>query len=251
MRNIQGRLRMPMESRMKPRFLLVEDDPPTRIYLREVAATLPAIVDVASNCEQAIRMARKRKYALWLFDANLPDGSGAGLYQQLLADPDVGKHAPVAIAHTAETDLDYLNKLCQCGFKEVVRKPVTPAGWLGALRRGLGLQAASLEELEEWDDGHAVRALGDFANVDKLRALFISELPDIQVKARRAAETGDDTALRDILHRLKASCSLVGAKRLLESVRTLSADRTCPKAFAALDEAFDVTLATFRTTAAA
>jgi HPt (histidine-containing phosphotransfer) domain-containing protein len=188
---------------------------------------------------------------LWLFDANLPDGSGAGLYQQLLADPEVGKRAPVAIAHTAEIDMDYLDKLCACGFKEVVRKPITPAGWLGALRRGLGLQAASIEDLEEWDDDHAIRALGDFSNVDKLRTLFVSELPEMQSKARVAVQEGDDTALRDVLHRLKASCSLVGAKRLLESVRTLSADRSCPKAFAAMDEAFEVTLATFRTTGSA
>lgn len=242
---------MSTESGMKPRFLLVEDDPPTRIYLREIAAMLPAKVDVASTCAQAARMARKRSYDLWLFDANLPDGSGAGLYQQLLADPEVGKRAPVAIAHTAEIDMDYLDKLCACGFKEVVRKPITPAGWLGALRRGLGLQAASIEDLEEWDDDHAIRALGDFSNVDKLRTLFVSELPEMQSKARVAVQEGDDTALRDVLHRLKASCSLVGAKRLLESVRTLSADRSCPKAFAAMDEAFEVTLATFRTTGSA
>lgn len=239
---------MPTESGMKPRFLLVEDDPPTRIYLREIAATLPAIVDVASTCAQASRMVRKRNYDLWLFDANLPDGSGAGLYQQLLADPEIGENAPVAIAHTAETDMDYLDKLCGCGFKEVVRKPVTPAGWLGAIRRGLGLKAASLQELEEWDDDHAVRALGDFSNVDKLRTLFVSELPEMLKRARAANSAGDDIALRDVLHRLKASCSLVGARRLLESVRTLSADRTCPEAFAALDDAFEVTLATFRTT---
>lgn len=242
---------MPMELGMKPRFLLVEDDPPTRVYLREIAATLPAIVDVASNCAQAARMARKRRYDLWLFDANLPDGSGAGLYQQLLADPKIGANAPVAIAHTAEIDMGYLDKLCACGFKEVVRKPVTPAGWLGALRRGLGRQANSLEELEEWDDDHAIRALGDFANVDKLRTLFVSELPDMQQKARAAVSAGDDTALRDVLHRLKASCALVGARRLLESVRTLSADRTCPAAYAALDDAFEVTLSTFRTTGSA
>ncbi|QIK81785.1 response regulator [Lysobacter sp. HDW10] len=242
---------MSTESGMKPRFLLVEDDPPTRIYLREIATMLPAKVDVASTCAQAARMARKRSYDLWLFDANLPDGSGAGLYQQLLADPEVGKRAPVAIAHTAEIDMDYLDKLCACGFKEVVRKPITPAGWLGALRRGLGLQAASIEDLEEWDDDHAIRALGDFSNVDKLRTLFVSELPEMQSKARVAVQEGDDTALRDVLHRLKASCSLVGAKRLLESVRTLSADRSCPKAFAAMDEAFEVTLATFRTTGSA
>lgn len=242
---------MPTESGMKPRFLLVEDDPPTRIYLREVAATLPAIVDVASTCEQAARMVRKRRYDLWLFDANLPDGSGAGLYRQLLADPELSKSAPVAIAHTAETDMDYLDKLCGCGFKEVVRKPVTPAGWLGAIRRSLGMQAESLDTLEEWDDDHAVRALGDFSNVDKLRTLFVSELPDMQDKARAAVTNGDDVQLREVLHRLKASCALVGARRLLESVRTLSADRTCPKAFAALDEAFEVTRATFRTTGSA
>ena len=80
--------------------LLVEDDPTTRAYLQAITEALPARVDTATCVAQALPMARSGGHALWLVDANLPDGSGVDLLQALrTAFPGTP-----ALAHTAACD---------------------------------------------------------------------------------------------------------------------------------------------------
>ena len=66
-----------------PRLLLVEDDPVSAVFLRDAAASLPAAVDVAGNLAEALAGAIARPHALYLIDANLPDGRGETLLLQL------------------------------------------------------------------------------------------------------------------------------------------------------------------------
>ena len=82
---------------MNPRILLVEDDPTSRAFLQAATESLPAHVDSAVTVAEALALAARHDYALWLIDANLPDGSGSGLLARLRAQaPSVP-----AIAHTA------------------------------------------------------------------------------------------------------------------------------------------------------
>src|SRR5678816_1058340 len=68
---------------MTPRILLVEDDPVSRTFLQAAAEALPAHVDTATTCAEAIHRAGRQTYDLWLIDANLPDGLGSGLLATL------------------------------------------------------------------------------------------------------------------------------------------------------------------------
>ena len=88
---------MEREQAMKPRLLLLEDEPTSRMFLTAALADLPVEVDVAGTVAEGRAMAAGGGYTLWLFDANLPDGTGSGLLAQLRAD---GLGTP-AIAHTA------------------------------------------------------------------------------------------------------------------------------------------------------
>src|SRR4249919_4869 len=101
------------------KLLLLEDDPVSRAFLSEVLGTLPATVDCAESCARAESLARASAYALWLFDANLPDGSGADLLDRLRASG----LTTAAIALTAESFPDQLNALSKAGFVDVLRKP--------------------------------------------------------------------------------------------------------------------------------
>ena len=67
----------------RPRFLLVEDDIITCGFLKAALETLPADVDTADSLNAALARAHVRQYDLWLIDANLPDGHGSELLQQL------------------------------------------------------------------------------------------------------------------------------------------------------------------------
>lgn len=213
-------------SMVRQSILLVEDDPTTRSYLEALLATLPVQVSAAASMAEAIRLAGKAPFDLLLVDARLPDGSGIELLAELRGR---GVQAP-ALAHTAARERGELDPLIAAGFQEVLLKPVDAALWTTTLARHLGgaaVAATRMRIAEEpggklpvWDDAAAARALaGNDAHVANLRQLFLAELPD-QLQALRAG----GASMRDQLHRLRASCALVGAARLDAAVQALQVE---------------------------
>lgn len=206
---------------MTPRLLLVEDDPVSRAFLATTAEALPAVVDVAGSCADALALAAGHDYALWAIDARLPDGSGAGLLARLRARGLAAR----ALAHTAAHGRDELDALYQAGFDVVVCKPLPAADWQRALREalaGTGAPAAradgvrdAADEVPVWDDAAALAAMnGNRAHVDAMRGLFLAELPATRAQAEAALAAEDHAALSALLHRLRAGCGFVGAARL-------------------------------------
>lgn len=213
---------------MKPRLLLLEDEPTSRMFLAAALGELPVDVDIAGTVKQGRAIAAAGGHALWLFDANLPDGTGSGLLAELRAG---GRTTP-AIAHTAAADEDERVRLLADGFDAVVVKPLSAAAWrnavLAALERSpacpVGESSASyaLADAPVWDDGAAAAALGgNQDNVAALRQLFLAELPAARDRIVAAASYGDEAGVRDALHRLRASCGFVGAARLDAAGRAL------------------------------
>lgn len=207
---------------LPPRILLVEDDPVSRAFLGAAVGSLPAIVDAADSMAAAITLANANPYDLWLFDANLPDGSGA----ELLARLRVRDRATPALAHTAAHDPEASRTLRESGFQHVLVKPLPSSAVQSALRQALGLDAESRapggETLADWDDETAARALnGNREHIDALRKLFLAELPAVSERVRNAFRNEDFQGLHDELHRLRASCGFVGATRLQQAVQAL------------------------------
>jgi DNA-binding response OmpR family regulator len=233
---------MGSEHLMNPlRILLVEDDPVSQAFLTAAMEALPAVVDRAASLADARMLAATHPYALWLVDANLPDGRGADLLRQLRTrDP-----ATPALAHTASNDRHELDALIDAGFLEVLVKPLSAQALHAAIRRCLGSGAgsdlgspASCGKLPLWDDAAALSALnGRHEHVQALRRLFLDELP-MQCQAITAAVAADDAAgARAILHRLRASCGFVGAVRLDAIVREMEGDPCRTSSLRRLDEA--------------
>ena len=229
------------ERLMNPlRILLVEDDPVSQAFLAAAIEALPAVVDRAASLADARMLATTHPHALWLVDANLPDGRGVDLLAQLRAEfPDTP-----ALAHTASNDRRELDALIDAGFLEVLIKPLSAEALHAAIRRALGNGAgndlatpASCGKLPLWDDEVALSALnGQHEHVRALRRLFLDELPT-QCQAITAAVAADDTAAaRAILHRLRASCGFVGAVRLDAIVREMEDDPCRTTSLRRLDE---------------
>lgn len=238
-----------------PRILLLEDDPVSAAFLVAALEALPAQVDLADTLASAEHHA-VREHALWLFDANLPDGGSASLLARWRAR---GLRTP-ALAHTADARRSELDALIDAGFAEVLLKPLTIEHLHGAVRRALRGQAAdstmsaprptpealSSTTLESrrpdavpvsggkhpvWDDAQALRALnGNAAHVTTMRGLFLQELPQVVARVAQALDSGDGAALRAELHRLQASCGFVGAARLAAAVDALRATPASPDA---------------------
>jgi CheY-like chemotaxis protein/HPt (histidine-containing phosphotransfer) domain-containing protein len=213
-----------------PRILLLEDDPVSAAFLTAAIEGVPAVVDVAATLAEARNSANTHTHAVWLFDANLPDGLGADLLAELRAG---GLPTP-ALAHTADARRESLDALIDAGFEEVLLKPLSVAQLQGAVRRFCGdaVIDANAEQQHRtslhcdkqpiWDDDAALRALnGNRAHVDTMRALFAQELPPVRTRVSTALANRDVAALRGELHKLQASCGFVGAARLGAATRDL------------------------------
>ena len=127
---------------MKPRILLVEDDAVTRAFMVASLEALPAAVDTAASVAEAGACAAAHAHDLWLFDANLPDGDGAGLLADLRAR---GLSTP-ALAHTAAPERQGLDALRAAGFVDALVKPLSAAALQSAVRLALARPARSDED---------------------------------------------------------------------------------------------------------
>lgn len=209
---------------MKPRLLLVEDDPASRAFMAAVLAQFPAEVDTAASVGSALTLATTRDYELWLIDARLPDGYGIDLLAQLRQQ---GRSTP-ALAHTASQDRDEHAALVKAGFLGTLIKPFAARELRDAIASTLGSVAVAQPQSGHapplWDDDGAFVAMnGNHEHVAALRAMFLAELPDQRSAVLAALRQGDADAARDTLHRLKASCGFVGALRLKTAVDRLDA----------------------------
>ncbi len=212
-----------------PHVLLVEDDPISQAYFRAVLEALPARVDAVATGACAVARGGAVRHDLWMIDLTLPDDSGAGLLARLLQR---WPQPPPALAHTADSDPRRRAAALDAGFRELLVKPISAADLGAAVRAALASQAP----LPDWDNAAAARALNhDTTNMQVLRRMFLAELPDARAAVLDSARRGDATALRARLHRLQASCGLVGASRLADAVDQL---RRSPESHAAL-ERFD------------
>lgn len=221
---------------MKPRVLLVEDDPTSRAFFLAVLRQLPVAIDAAASCAEALTLAASGPHALWLIDAHLPDGDGGALL------PRLRKHDPhaAAVAHTATHDAGTHASLRDAGFAEILVKPLGAATLLAVVTGHLGL---AVREMPIWDDTQALKALNDeAAHVEALRKLFLDELPEVRTNVQAALARGDADALAAALHRLNASCGFVGAARLGAAVRALQSTPASATAQAAFDAAIEALL---------
>lgn len=203
-------------------FLLVEDDAVSSSFLGQALERFPARVDLAVDATQAVALADRCAYALWLLDANLPDAGGEELLRRLR----VIHPATPALCLTATVDGGRLRALQRAGFAAVLAKPIAVDALLAAVRSQLDPVSQSTASAGDqpllWDDTQALRALG--GNRDAMRALrglFIAELPAQAEAIARAVAAGNSGAARAELHRLEAGCGFVGSARLLLAVRAL------------------------------
>jgi len=236
---------------MKPRLLLVEDDPVSCRFLAAALEALPASVACAASMQAALDAERTDASDLWLFDANLPDGSGAELLDRLRkARPGIP-----ALAHTADDSPALHARLLQAGFAEVLVKPLPATRLQDAVRRWLDLAPAAFVRIGEtssgfarlplWDQATALAALnGSQEHVATLRRMFLDELARQHEAIVSALEGGNRDMARKALHQLKASSGFVGALRLNAAARTLDQSPNEAAALAGFTAIVQDTLAT-------
>lgn len=211
---------------MKPRLLLVEDDPISRSFMAAALEALPTQVDTADSMHAALAL--EAIHDLWLLDANLPDGHGT----ELLARLRTRLPTTPALAHTADDSPALRARLLEAGFAEVLVKPLSAVHLQEVARRWLGMASGAAPRIGEtsssftalplWDEAAALAALnGNQEHVATLRRMFLDELMRQHDAILEALDKGDPGLTKQILHQLKASSGFVGALRLNAAAKNL------------------------------
>lgn len=220
---------------MSLRLLVVEDDAASREFIRAALAG-GATVDTARTLAEAGAQCAEHDYHLLLLDVALPDGEGDAWLARQRA---IGNRAP-AIALTAELDHARRRRLLASGFVEALGKPISEQALREAVELRLAGSTRRPEQAALWDEAQGLSAVGGAAaTLDRLRGLFLDELPRQRRAIVEALENGDTGALRAVLHQLLAGCGFVGAGALAEAVQALQAHPHAGPEASALLEGID------------
>lgn len=197
--------------------LLAEDDPVSCAFLREAVAACGGDAVACTDGPTALSRARNEHWDVLVIDQHLPGLDGDAVLRAVRDDPTAAAYATPAIATTAEPDSASAG-LLRAGFAEVLPKPLT----VDRLRAALARQGCQADPL---DDADALQACGSPQAVEHLRRLFAEqELPRVQRELDEARH--DRQALRQTLHRLRASCGFCGATALGHAAAALHATLT-------------------------
>lgn len=189
------------------RVLLAEDDPVSATFLGEALRGLGLEVCLCGDGHDALGMARSQPFDLLLLDCRLPGIGAMGILRALREDRDAASRDAPVLATSAEATSALDRELRDLGCKALLGKPLRLDHLEEAVRRYARIEAEQLI-----DDSAGLEASGSADNLRALRALFAGELATLG--GELPGLLGDPAALRERLHRLRASCGFCGALAL-------------------------------------
>jgi CheY-like chemotaxis protein len=112
-----------MTDKLKPRVLVIEDNPDFGQLLCDILTIQGCVTEVAHEALLALEMARAAPYDVIFSDINLPGTvSGLGFARLLRADPQLSHTPLIAVSgYTADEDRQ---RALDAGFNLVFPKPV-------------------------------------------------------------------------------------------------------------------------------
>lgn len=230
------------------RVLVAEDNPINQKVARQQLALLGVEMDLAEDGAQALELWRGARasggYRLLLTDLYMPDMDGYTLTQRVRAEEGEGEHLPI-VALSANAVQGEIDRCLRAGMDDYLTKPVRLRQLSHVLQRWmeLGPAPAPLGALGRSEHGLATPRDDDVADVDfgvlpdmfdgdkalvaEFRARFVPLAGADLDLLEGAAQAEQWARLRDIAHRLKSSCRLVGARHmasLCEDIEVCRAD---------------------------
>jgi len=219
-----------------PSILIAEDNPVSLRFQCEAALGVGYDVEAASDGAQALRMATARRYDLLLLDLVMPELGGDEVLLRVRRDAAAASRESMAIATSAELSPARIAALLAAGFSGTLAKPITMQALQSLLRQRLGGETPSTPVDASHshpshdqahvrhmllDDAAALSATGDTVVMTALRGLFAHELLGLPDELAQMRRQNNLVAVRDRLHRLRASCGFCGAPALDAAVATL------------------------------
>jgi CheY-like chemotaxis protein/HPt (histidine-containing phosphotransfer) domain-containing protein len=213
------------------RLLIADDNPVSLRFLADAVGMLGHDTATAPDGRHALALATTQRFDALLLDLSMPVLGGHDVLVRLRQDGHAeSRHAP-AIATSAEVSPEQVATLRASGFRTVLVKPTDVAALATAIAVALEDSRIADRHSHLLDAESARAATGDPAIVHALRTLFVGELEALPTQLRTMIDAGDVRALRDRLHRLRASCGFCGAPAL---------DLACSSLAHAVDERRDI-----------
>ena len=183
---------------MTNRLLIVEDDAALNQMLQFHFEDQGFIVDGAAGCADALALVGRQTYDLILLDQQLPDGTGIGLLEQLIAaQPD-----QQVVMMTGQHDLELAIEAVQKGAADFVHKPVKTDELSQTIARLLENRRLSLEV-------EVLRQMAPSPRQDRdligRSAVMLAVSKEIALSARSAATvliTGESGTGKEVVARL-------------------------------------------------
>lgn len=229
------------------RVLVVEDNPINQKVIRHQFSILGMTMDLAENGYQALELwqtARQRTpYALVLTDLHMPGMDGYAL-TKLLRAKEIGNERVPIVALSADAAQDHIDRCLQAGMDDYITKPLqlrqlrqVVQRWIGEAQRPVNaVQAAKVaksaapaepgpkDDLADIDFTVLPDMFdGDLTLAAEFRARFIP-LAHADIEAMEVAIREENPqAVREIAHRLKSSCRMVGARHMTTLCQAIEA----------------------------
>jgi CheY-like chemotaxis protein len=114
------------------RILLVDDNPLMQQVISHYLEIQGYEVAVAGEGAQAIAMARREDFQLYLIDMRLPDQDGPDILAALRAAPEIARRPAIAVSGLGEEERA---RTVEAGFDAFLAKPIDLDDLVHAVRR--------------------------------------------------------------------------------------------------------------------
>ena len=191
--------------------LIVDDNQINCQYFSMSLKKIFSHVDVAEGGLSAIDHAKRNNYALILMDIRMPDMDG---YETTKNIRLIENHKDTIIIATSAEDINSKKKEL---FDDFISKPIRPKQLQNILLKyaGNNLNIFNQETVLKY-------AYHDKEIVEKIIAMFISELPIQLNNLDQALAEGNNELCLEVLHKLRGSCQTCGAEKLNNECENLS-----------------------------
>ena len=202
--------------------LLVEDNAINRVVANEMLAKLGHSCLEAHNGAEAVEMANLRRFDCILMDISMPDMDGVEATRRIRSSGGPNATTPIfaVTAHAMPADVD---RFLSAGMEDVLVKP------LGLDRLETLLQKNKVRHSEDRDgppylDSVVCDDLRSMIGDNKFHELmqqFIAEMDSAAQNLLSAQANSDPVILKQEVHKLAGSASILGASRLRQLLNSI------------------------------
>jgi len=241
---------LPTESISSPvsdrrlRILLAEDNEVNQRVALYQLRMLDHQVDLARNGVEALKLFDENEYDAVLMDIHMPELDGYAATAEIRRREGDRKRTPI-IAMTANALPEDREKCLAVGMDDHLAKPVQASALVRVLEQWVAnTEPANIEPLPPATDLQPLINSGMGDIIPRLVEIFLDTAPHDIEKAVAALRSSQATDLEEAAHKLKGSCSNLGAARLrdlcqqLEKLGRDGSLQTAPELLASVEEEF-------------